>query len=87
MTNQGNNYYQALVQVKWSKNYPLAGKIKINPELSIEDALKKKGDKYGIIVEDSLLAKLNLKIGSDLILGKSTYNIRATFIEYSRYWF
>lgn len=77
--NQENNYYQALVQVKSvDKNYPLAGKIKINPELSIEDALKKKGDKYGIIVEDSLLKQLNLKIGSDLILGKSTYNIRAT---------
>ena len=40
--NQENNYYQALVQVKSvDKNYPLAGKIKINPEQSIEDALKK----------------------------------------------
>ena len=78
-TNQGDNYYQALVQVKSvDKNYPLAGKLKITPEQSIEDALKKKEDKYGIRVEDSLLKQLNLKIGSDLILGKSTYNIRAT---------
>ena len=35
-------HYQALVQVKSvDKNY-LAGKIKINPELSIEDALKER---------------------------------------------
>ena len=39
--------------------------------------MKKKGDKYGIIVEDSLLKQLILN-SSDLILGKSTYNIRAT---------
>ena len=75
----GDEYNQALVQVKSvDQNYPLIGEVIIEPDISIKEALKKNGSNYGILVENNLLNQLNLKVGSNLNLGKSVYNIRGT---------
>ena len=74
-----DEYNQALVQVKSvDQNYPLIGEVIIEPDISIKEALKKNGSNYGILVENNLLNQLNLKVGSNLNLGKSVYNIRGT---------
>ncbi|MFL2803073.1 MAG: ABC transporter permease [Paracoccaceae bacterium] len=76
---EGKEYNQALVQVKSvDQNYPLIGKVKIKPDVSIKNALKKKQGKYGIIVEKNLLNQLGLRVGSNLKLGNSLYVIRGT---------
>ena len=75
----GDEYNQALVQVKSvDQKYPLIGKVTIEPEISIKEALKKNGDNYGILVENNLLEQLNLEVGSNLKLGESLYKIRGT---------
>ena len=72
-------YNQALVQVKSvDQNYPLIGKVKLKPDISIQNALEKKQGKYGIIVEKNLLNQLDLRVGSNLKLGNSLYKIRGT---------
>ncbi len=77
--NKGEEYNQALVQIKSvDQNYPLIGKLKIEPDIDIVDALKKDAGNYGILVENILLKQLDLKVGSNLNLGKSEFNIRGT---------
>ncbi|WP_130472493.1 ABC transporter permease [Candidatus Magnetaquicoccus inordinatus] len=65
--------HSLLVEVKAvAANYPLRGQVQLQDDLSLAQALA--GD--GIVVEASLLHRLNLSIGQSLVLGEAQFTIR-----------
>jgi len=55
--------------------YPLYGRIGIDPQQSIAEALQS-SDEFGALVEQSLLTRLNIKTGDLVRIGSAEFRIR-----------
>ena len=60
--------------------YPLFGAMAFAPRMTIADALRRRGERWGAAVEQGLLDRLGLKIGETVRVGDATLEIR-TVIE------
>ncbi|MBB3456739.1 putative ABC transport system permease protein [Rhizobium sp. BK313] len=70
---------QALVEVKAVDGaYPLYGTFEANPDQPLSTLLAVKDGTYGAVVAPLLLERLNLKIGSELLLGNTRLRITGT---------
>ncbi|MDG2475211.1 MAG: FtsX-like permease family protein [Paracoccaceae bacterium] len=71
-----------LIQVKGiDGNYPLYGKIKLQPDISLTNALDEREGTFGVIVSQSLLTRLDLAIGNKIRIGDNSFEIRAQLIK------
>ncbi|MBB3611873.1 ABC transporter permease [Rhizobium sp. BK602] len=70
---------QALVQVKAVDGaYPLYGTFEAEPDQPLSTLLAERNGAYGAVVAPLLLDRLNLKIGSELLLGNTKLRITGT---------
>jgi len=70
---------QALVEVKAVDGaYPLYGTFEADPDKPLSTLLAVKDGTYGAVVAPLLLERLNLKIGSELLLGNTRLRITGT---------
>ena len=68
----------SLVEAKAiDKTYPSVGARVIEPAMSTDDALAKRGDAYGLIADPALAATLDIKIGDRLLIGEQAFTLRA----------
>jgi putative ABC transport system permease protein len=58
--------------------YPLFGQIKIDPSLALADALAKRDGAFGAVADPTLMARLEISPGARLMIGNTTFEIRAT---------
>jgi putative ABC transport system permease protein len=73
---------QALVEVKAvSDAYPLYGKLAIAPALSRDALFGEETGVYGAAAPDILFARLHLKPGDRIKLGKATIELRARLVD------
>ncbi|MDP3544856.1 MAG: ABC transporter permease, partial [Phreatobacter sp.] len=68
---EGDAARSSLVEVKAVDPglYPLVGSLETEPPLATGEALAPAGGRDGVLVEPSLLARLDLKVGDEIILG------------------
>jgi len=68
----------ALVELKAVDGaYPLFGKTALDPPVALADALAQRDGSYGALADPTLLARLGIKPGAQLTLGKARLQIRA----------
>src|SRR4051794_36634529 len=68
----------ALVELKAvDRNYPMLGRLTLDPELPVQDLLAERVGAFGAAVDATLLARLDLKIGDPLRVGSATFQIRS----------
>ena len=58
--------------------YPLFGQIKLDPSLSLANALAQRDGAFGAIADPTLMARLEISPGARLTIGNTTFEIRAT---------
>ncbi|MFM9154097.1 MAG: ABC transporter permease [Methylocystis sp.] len=61
--------------------YPAFGALTLNSELPLLDALTEKKGLYGLIVETTLLTRLDVKLGDIITIGNQRFEIRSTLIN------
>ncbi len=67
-----------LVEVKAVDNaYPLFGTVATDPSMPLPTLLAPQDGAFGAVVDPTLLARLNLKIGDRITIGKSVIALRA----------
>jgi putative ABC transport system permease protein len=57
--------------------YPLAGVVELDPPLELENALERRGDIAGAVVEETVLAGRGLSRGDRMTIGDELFEIRA----------
>jgi len=57
--------------------YPLYGAMELEPAMALETALAREGERWGAVVENTVLERLGLGIGDELLIGDLGYEIRA----------
>ena len=57
--------------------YPLYGELELNPHLSLDAALNRDSGQWGAVVESTVLERLELAVGDELLIGELAYEIRA----------
>jgi putative ABC transport system permease protein len=69
----------ALVEIKAVEpaSYPALGTLETTPQLAVADALAKKGELFGLVVDQLLLARLEAKVGDRLAIGAAHFEVRA----------
>jgi putative ABC transport system permease protein len=73
---------QALVEVKAVDGaYPLYGRLGTDPALSHDALLGEENGVYGAAAPDILFARLHLKPGDRIQLGKATIELRASLVD------
>jgi len=69
----------ALVEIKTvDANYPLFGKVDLNPSVPLADALAERNGVFGAAADPTLMTRLDLKPGARITIGNATVEIRAT---------
>jgi putative ABC transport system permease protein len=72
----------ALVELKAVDDaYPLFGKMVLDPPMTLADALAPRDGSYGALADPTLLARLGIKPGAQLTLGKARLHIRAALMS------
>lgn len=61
--------------------YPLTGQLVTDPPLPVAEALARKNDAYGAVVDPALLTRLDLKPGDRVEIGSATFEIRAALMS------
>ena len=65
----------ALVEIKAVDGaYPMLGEITLDPKMPIADLLAERDGAYGAAVDPTLLARLGLKIGDRVSVGRRHFN-------------
>ena len=78
----GKTLDSSLIRVKGVDNrYPLYGEIKLTPEIPLHDALIDINNVFGVVAEQSLLERLNLRIGDKVKIGNNFFEIRAKILR------
>jgi len=68
----------ALVEIKAiDANYPLFGKVDLDPAGSLNDALAERNGAFGAVADPTLMTRLDLKPGMRVTIGGATVEIRA----------
>lgn len=57
--------------------YPLCGAVRLDPPGPLDTALAERDGHFGIVVDDTLPARLGVNLGGTIAIGTSTYVIRA----------
>jgi len=60
--------------------YPLVGTVKTDPDMTPSALFERNGDVFGAAADPSLLARLQLKVGDRIGIGKATLELRAALI-------
>ncbi|MFD1198287.1 ABC transporter permease [Brucella gallinifaecis] len=69
---------QSLVEVKAVDSaYPLYGELKVAPALSFEEMTKQHNGAYGAAVSQDFLNRMGVALGTRLLLGSQTFELRA----------
>ncbi|MBI1204547.1 MAG: FtsX-like permease family protein [Rhodopseudomonas sp.] len=77
-----HNGEATLVELKAVDNaYPLFGAAKLDPVMSLDQALAKREGVYGAVADPTLMARLALKPGARVNVGTATFEIRATLTD------
>ena len=78
MARRVDNAQRRLVELKAvDQLYPLVGAVRLQPELDLHQALAQKDGQWGAIAEHGLFDRLGLKIGDEIVIGKTQYVLRA----------
>jgi len=68
-----------LIDIKAVDNaHPLLGELTLDPKLPLADIFAQRNGMYGAAVDPVLLARLNLKVGDTVSVGKATFQIRSS---------
>lgn len=68
----------SLVEIKAVDGaYPLYGEVKLDPSISLADALTEKDGTFGAAADPVLLSRLNIMPGAKLTVGEATFEVRA----------
>lgn len=68
-----------LIDIKAADDrHPLLGALTLDPALPLADILARRDGVYGAAVDPVLLARLNLKVGDTVSVGKATFQIRSS---------
>ncbi|MBV8850080.1 MAG: FtsX-like permease family protein [Methylobacteriaceae bacterium] len=57
--------------------YPAAGAAVLSPALPLQDALAPRDGLYGMVADEALSAKLDIKVGDRIEIGTSSFELRA----------
>ncbi len=72
----GSDAVPALVEIKAIDDaYPLVGTLETTSSISVREALAKLDGSWGVLVEESLLKRLEADTGSVLVIGGAKYRI------------
>ncbi len=72
----GTSALPALVEIKAIDNqYPLTGELKTSPVISTSRLMKKNDGKWNALVEETLLGRLNVKLGDTINIGQAHFKI------------
>ena len=68
----------ALVEIKAVDDaYPMLGQLSLEPEMPIADLLAERDGAFGAAADQTLLARLDLKLGDRVHVGQSAFQIRS----------
>jgi putative ABC transport system permease protein len=68
----------ALVELKAVDDaYPMLGALTLDPRMPVGDLLAERDGAFGVAVDSTLLARLDLKLGDRLTLGNAGFDIRS----------
>ena len=68
----------ALVEIKAvDGNYPMLGQLSLEPETPVAELLAEHDGAYGVAVDQTLLARLDLKLGDRVNVGQASFEIRS----------
>lgn len=69
---------QSLVEVKAVDGaYPLYGTLEMTPAAALDDVFASNNDAFGAVVSQMFLDRMGLKLGDDVLLGASRFQLRA----------
>src|SRR5947209_7760233 len=67
-----------LIEIKAvDATYPVAGAVVLSPALPFSDALIQRDGTYGIVADETLSAKLDVKVGDRVEIGTASFELRA----------
>jgi putative ABC transport system permease protein len=61
--------------------YPLIGQMQLSPAMPLRDAIACNAETCGVAVEDTLLTRLNRKVGDTILIGDARVQIRAAIVS------
>src|ERR1700716_4509711 len=68
----------ALVELKAvDAAYPMLGELTLDPKMPVADLLTERDGAFGAAADQTLLARLDLKIGDRITIGSATFQIRS----------
>ena len=84
MARTGDGDTQTLVEIKAvDQTYPLYGEILLAGGINLEDALSSQNGRRGVAVEQTLLDRLDIKVGDEMRVGAVDFVIRAAIAKES----
>jgi len=78
MANDGKEAFRLVEMKAVDQAYPLVGEMKLDPDMSLIDALAVKNGIPGAVADKNLLPRLGLKLGDKVHVGGQTFELRAT---------
>ena len=68
----------ALVEIKAvDGNYPMLGQLALEPDMPLADLLAERDGVFGAAADQTLLARLDLKLGDHITVGQAAFQIRS----------
>jgi putative ABC transport system permease protein len=68
----------ALVEIKAvDATYPMLGNLSLEPDMPVADLLAERDGVFGAAADQTLLARLDLKVGDRISVGSATFEIRS----------
>ncbi len=72
----------ALVEIKAvDKAYPVIGDVDLDRKMTIDEALRANNGVYGVVAEQALFVKLDLKPGDRILIGDASFELRAMLLS------
>lgn len=82
MAHAATSEARALVEMKGADAaYPLFGAMELAPPISLSAALEKRDGRFGAVVEEGLLHRLNADVGAIVRIGDADFEIRARILR------
>jgi len=72
----------ALVEAKAvDGSYPTVGAVVTEPSVPVAELLSRRGEVFGAVVDSTLLARLDLKVGDRITVGQAPIELRAVLVS------